>query len=87
MTLVNVFQFSKLIGVFGLDVSQELIEPLKLLLLALDTLFHLFKYLEPFFVLLKLLLFCFDVENDLLPGDVIFFFFLLELLEVVRKFD
>jgi len=86
VTLVNVFQFSKLIRVLGLDVSQELIEALKLPFLALDALVHLFKYLKPFFVLLKLLLFCLDVEDDLLPGDVVFFFFLLELLEVVRKF-
>ena len=83
---MDVFELCKLIRVLTLHVLQELIETLELLLLALDTLVHGFKFLEPLLVLNKLFLFRVDVQNDALSRDVVFFFFLLELLKVVRKF-
>lgn len=87
VALVDVFELCELIRVLTLHVLQELIETLELLLLALDSLIHGFEFLEPLLVLHELFLFRVDVQNDALSRDVVFFFFLLELLKVVRKFN
>ncbi len=84
---MDVIELCELIRVFTLHVLQELIETLELLLLALDTLIHGFEFLEFLLFLHELILFRIDVKNDALSTDIIFFFFLLELLEVVRKLN
>jgi len=61
---MNIFEFSKLIGVFGLHVLHKRAENLELPFLPLDTLVHLFEYLEPFLLSLVFIKFFFDFIND-----------------------